>query len=338
MYRYVCEVYPVINSTTRNTALPSLPLPGAAMLFGALLLLSCLSVHAGGFFILTAAVSGAFLAVLLLFHRSILTLFIPLACALLIAFQAPNVLSAVPAFAFLPAGVSIAFSLRLGKSRMAAIAITSVSVGFVLAAAGAVLLVVQRISLSDFLLSLRTSLTEALTSFTVVTADAGEMPLFTEESAAALVTYATLLAPAIAACSLFLVSYIATVIVRRMLIGMKADTFFFKDGWRMMPTKGMTVLYIGSQIFTFLFAAVQDTQALYYGCYNLSLIFLMPLSILGLTTLVSQFRRSESLGVSSRLALLFLALMIAAAGLYWFLTFAAFYGIYIVFRRENAAS
>ena len=64
----------------------------------------------------------------------------------------------------------------------------------------------------------------------------------------------------------------------------------------------------------------------------------MPLSILGLTTLVSQFRRSESLGVSSRLALLFLALMIAAAGLYWFLTFAAFYGIYIVFRRENAAS
>jgi hypothetical protein len=27
--------------------------------------------------------------------------------------------------------------------------------------------------------------------------------------------------------------------------------------------------------------------------------------------------------------------MIAAAGLYWLLTFAAFYGIYIVFRKEN---
>ena len=335
MYRYVCEVYPVINGTTRNTATLTLPLPGAAVLFGALLLLSCLSVHLGGFSIVTAAVSGAFLAVLLLFHRSLLTLFIPVICGLLIAFRAPDVLSAVLSFAFLPAGVSIAFSLRIGKSRMAAIAITTVSIGFVLAAAAAVLLAVQRISLSDFLLSLRTSAAEKLTSFTVVTADAGEMPLFTKESAAALVAYATLLAPAIAACLLFLVSYIATGIVRHMLIGMKADTFFLRDGWRMMPTKGMTVLYIAAQIFTFLFAAVPDARTLYYGCYNISLIFLLPLSILGLTTLVSQFYRSESLGVAGRLALLFLALMIAAAGLYWFLTFAAFYGIYIVFRKEN---
>ncbi len=337
MYRYMREVSAVFNSTARNTALPSLSFPGVAVLFGALLVLSFLSVRVSGLFIVSAAVSGALLAVLLLFHRSPLTFIAPILSALLIALTAPSTAAAVLSLSFLPIGFSVAFAVRIGKNRMSAIAITSLATGSVSAVSAAALLAAQRISLDSFLESAREESIRFLTSHTVVTADAGEMPFFTEESAAALVSYITLLCPAIIGCTLFLLSYAATGIVRRMLTHMEADTLIPNDGWRMIPTRGMTVLYIGAQFAAFLFAAVPNAQALYYACYNLSMIFLLPLSILGFSTLLLQFRSAEALSVSSRLALIFLALMIAVAGLYWFLTFAAFYGIYIVFRHENAA-
>ncbi len=335
MYRYVCEVCQVSSNTARNTAIPSLSLPGAAVLSGALLALSFLSVQLSGLFIITSAVSGALFCVLLLFHRSPVTLIAPALCAVLIACTAPDTVTAVVAFIFLPVGFSAAFSIRMWKSRMAAIAIISVAAAFVSAVSAAVLLVVRQIPLPVFLQTLRADCIRQLTELTVITADAGKMPIFTEESASILVSGITLLFPAIAGCALFLIAYISTGLVRRMLIHMEADVPFLQNGWRMIPTKGMAVVYIAAQISAFLFAAVPDAQALYYAFYNLSLIFLLPLSVLGLSTLFFQFRRAESLGAVSRLALVFLALMIAAAGLYWFLTFAAFYGIYIVFQRES---
>jgi len=68
--------------------------------------------------------------------------------------------------------------------------------------------------------------------------------------------------------------------------------------------------------------------------YNIVIVFMIPLALTGLAVLFGQLRSMENLGTLGRVAIVFLMVMVAAAGLYWFFTAAALYGNYIVFRRR----
>jgi hypothetical protein len=73
---------------------------------------------------------------------------------------------------------------------------------------------------------------------------------------------------------------------------------------------------------------------MYYAVYNTVILFTVPLALSGFSVLMRQFRRAEMLGTLGRIAVAALLLMIALAGMYWFMCAAALYGVYTVFRPD----
>ena len=321
---------------SRENDYPTLPLPGTAAASVLLLILSVAGVQLGWFSLLMTVAAGTAAAGILLLHRTPLSLTVPPVCAAAAALSAPDLMAAIPALLILPLGFCAALAVFSGWSRIRTVTVTAAATGAVGATAMTAVLAIRRLTPAAFLKSLQADAAAYLTSFTAVTETGTETAILTEESAAVLVSYGTLLSPAILVCGLFLMAYLTTGLLRRMLDLLGAGADFLPDGWRMIPGRASAAIYAAAQIVTYLCAVTPGGEALYYAFYNVSLIFLLPLSILGLTTLFRQFRTSEALGTTGRLALLFLALMIACAGLYWILTFAAYYGVYIVFRHGKS--
>ncbi len=327
------------NGSGKNAPLPYLSVPGALITSVFLLALSA----AGALFPILAlplcAVSGALFAALLLLHRALLSVIAPLLCAALAAVLTNGI--AVPlAFLFLPIGFSAAFAVFVKMNRVRALTVSSCACAFV----GAVSFLASIFACGDtprtFLVSLRESAAAFLTSLTVLTENGIRMPILTKESAAAILSHITVLLPAIGICTLFLISYAATALLWKILRYLGADTDFLPDGWKFVPGIPAAAIYLFTQPITFLCASLPSAQPLYFGFYNVSLVFRFPLALFGIAACISLFCRKSALGGVGKAALAAMILMLFASGFYWFMTAAALYGIYLIFRtgRSDPAS
>ena len=328
----------MLNGGDRTPALPSLSAVGAVFAFVLLLAVTAVGACYPILALPLTAVSGGILAAVLLLHRAPLSVIAPFLCAGLCAVFAKNGTAAVLSFLFLPIGFASAFAVFMRMKRMQAIAVSGCAAAFVGAISLGATILASGLTPAAFFASVKEECIRFLTSHTVLTETGDRMPFLTEASADALISYFTLLLPAILICSLFLLSFFATGILRKILARLGAEADFLPGGWELMPGKLAAAVYLFTQPIAFLCAVLPDAQALYFGFYNVSLVFLLPLAILGITACIRHFRHTKSLGGLGKTALAALALLLAAAGLYWLLTFAAFYGVYIIFRTERSDS
>ncbi len=321
----------------RTPVLPSLSAVGAV--FASVILFAALA--AGAHFPLLTlpltAVAGAILAAMLLLHRTPLSVIAPLLCAALIAVLFKNGTAAVLTLLFLPIGFSAAFAVFMHMRRMQTVAVCGCASAFVGAVSLGASILASGQTPTAFFTSVKASLIHWLTSHTVLTETGERMPILTEASAQALLSYFTVLLPSLLICALFLLAYFATGLLKRILSRLGALEDFLPDGWELIPGKLTASIYLFTQPISFLCAALPDAQALYFGFYNVSLVFLLPLAILGLRVCIRHFRHTKSLGRIGKTALAALSLLLACAGLYWLLTFAAFYGVYLIFKAESSA-
>lgn len=328
----------MLYGNSRRDDYPSLPWPGTIAASVLLIILTALAVRFSVLSPLFTLLSGTVLAGILLLHRTPLSLLAPLGAGIAAVLAAPSAPAAVLPLLFLPLGVVTAHAVRCGFGRMKAIIAAASASAAVIAAVFAVMLWAEGTSLPLYIAELKNEAILWLTSHTVMTAEGVRAAVLTEQSAGILISYGMLFAPAFLVCGLFLLAFGTTGLLWRLLAILDAEEDFLPDGWHMMPGRAVAVLYMISQGAVFLTAQFPGAEIPYYAFYNAALIFLTPLSILGITTLVRQFRHSGSLGALGRLALVSLTIMLAVAGLYWLLTFAAFYGIYIVFRFKRSTA
>lgn len=321
-----------MNENGDNRALPTLPAAGAWVTAVLTILLTAAGAYIPLFSPLTIPLTGALAAGMILLSRSVLSVIAPLAAAVLGACIAQSSAAAVLCFLFLPIGFAAAFAVFMRMSRMTAVTVSACAAAFVGTISIASAILGSGLTPYAFFQSLKTKIVLWLTSHTVLTETGARMPILTEESANALVSYFTVLAPSILICSLFLLAYVSTGLLWKLICLLGAENDFFPHEWHLMPGRITAAVYLIAQPITFLCAILPDTRAFYYGFYNVSLVFMFPLALLGISTVFRQFRYAKSLGGASRAAIAAIVLMCAAAGLYWLLTFAAFYGIYIVFR------
>ncbi len=325
-----------MNGNGQKSCLPSLTVLGAVFTTVFLLLLCAVGAYFPLLSLPTAAVSGALLAGLLLLHRTPLSVIAPLLAATAGALLAKSSTGAILSFLFLPIGFSIAFSVHMRMNRMSAIAVTGCASAFVGAVCLGASVLASGLAPGAFFHSLKESLSDRLTSYTVMTETGVRMPILTEESADILLSLLTVLLPAIVICTLFLLAYAATGLLWKILSRLGAADDFLPEGFRMVPGKLTAAVYLISQPLTLLLLTFPDMRGLYYGVYNVSLVFLLPLAVFGISEFLHQFRHNKSLSGTSRAALIVLVIMLIVSGIYWLLTFAAYYGIYIVFRTSQA--
>ncbi len=325
----------MLYGNSRRDGYPSLPWPGTIAASLLLILLTVLAVRFSVLSPLFTLLAGSVFAGILLLRRTPLALLAPIGAGLAAVLAAPSATAAILPVLFLPLGVVTAHAVRCGFDRMKAVAAAASASAAVGAAATAVILWAEGGSLASYAAAYKSRAILWLTSHTVLTDEGVRTAVLTEQSADVLISYGMLFTPAVLVCGLFLLAFGTTELLRRLLALLDAEADFLPDGWPLLPGRAAAVLYMISEGAVFLTAQIPDAEIPYYAFSNAALIFLTPLAILGITTLVRQFRHAEALGTLGRLALIFLTIMLAAAGLYWLLSFAAFYGIYLVFRSRR---
>ncbi len=316
----------------RRQQLPSLPAAGAAAAVVLLCLIASFCTQLGLFALPAAVSAGAIFGALLLLHRTLLSAaaVLPVSGAVILA--SPDALSAVLALLCIPLGVAAAAAVYRGMSRMAASVLTAVSAGGYLIAACGIWLLIGGMSVREGAEAGRTALYDMLCAWQITVPGGGRLAVFSPEAAEALLSYLIPILPAIASAVLFLVGGAVCGIVHLILTALGARQDFFPVGWPMRAGKSCAVIWCTAQILLLLAVTTPNARPMYYAAYNIVIVFMIPLALTGLAVLLGQLRSMETLGTLGRVAIIFLMVMIAAAGLYWFFTAAALYGIYIVFR------
>ena len=319
----------------RRKQLPGLPFPGALAAVFLYCLLCALSSQCGPFALLGAAVSGSVPAALFLLHRTPFAAAVPLCAVGTVAVFAPNGFSAVLTLLSLVLGVTGAVAVYGEKSRLFAGVLGGICCGVSGAAAGGILLLQRNIPLSDALTLLRSSLLESFLSLTLHFPDGHTLPVFSPEAAQVLLDTLTPLMPALLGTVLFLMGYVSTGCLRMILTVLGAREDFLGDPWHLRAGRECALLYCGAQVFLLLSILTPRAEALYYVCCNVSALFMLPLAIDGFGTLFRLSRTYPSMGATARAAVFCLGIMLLAAGIHWLFTAAAFYGVYLSFRRAR---
>ena len=317
----------------RRRELPALPLPGAAAASVILCLIAALSARSGLFALFSAAVSGTLFAALLLLYRSPFVLTVPAAASAAVIFCAHSALSAAAALIFIPLGCAASFAVYRGMSRLAASVLCASAVAVYAAVYGAALLIVLRMNPVQGGEVLRSSAEAWLASLTLPGPGGQAAVVFSAESAEILVDSLTPLLPSLAAGMLFFLGSAVTALLKRIIAVLGAGGDFFRDAWRIRAGRGCSAVYCGAQCAVLLAAATPRAEPLYYAAYNVAAIFMLPLAFCALGVLIRQLRSLDSVGAMTKAAAAVLAIMLAAAGIYWFFTAAALYGVYLAFRR-----
>lgn len=313
----------------RRRELPALPLPGAAAASVILCLLAALGAQNGIFALFAAAVSGTLFASLLLLHRSLFVLIVPAAASAAVILSAQSASAAAAALLFIPLGCAAACAVYRGMSRLAA----SVLCASAAAVYGAALLIVLHMSPVQGIETLQSSAEAWLASLTLPAPGGQATFVFSAESAEILVASLMPLLPSLCAGILFFLGCTVTALLKRIITALNAGEDFFRDAWHIRAGRGCAAVYCGAQCAVLLAAATPHAEPLYYAAYNVAAIFMLPLAFGGLGVLVRQLRSLDSVGAMTKAAAAVLALMLAAAGIYWFFTAAALYGVYLAFRR-----
>jgi len=319
----------------RRKQLPRLPLPGALAALFLYGLLCALSAQCGPFAVLGAAVSGSVPAALFLLHRTPFAAVVPLGAIGTVVLFARDGLSAVLTLLSVVLGISAAGAVYGGKSRLFTSVLGGICCGVTGAAAGGILLLQRNIPLTEVLPLLRNSLLEALLALTLHFPDGHTLPVFSPEAAQVLLDTLTPLMPAILGTVLFLMGYISTGCLRMILTVLGAREDFLGDPWHLRSGRECALLYCGAQLFLLLAILTPRAQALYYVCCNVSALFMLPLALTGFGELFRLSRTYPSMGATARAAVICLGIMLLAAGIHWLFTAAAFYGVYLAFRRER---
>jgi hypothetical protein len=244
-------------------------------------------------------------------------------------------LSAVLTLLSVVLGISVAGAVYGGKSRLFTSVLGGICCGMTGAAAGFILLLHRDLSLTDALTFLRSSLLEEFLALTLHFPDGHTLDVFSPEAAQVLLDTLTPLMPAILGTVLFFLGYISTGCLRMILTVLGAREDFLGDPWHLRAGRECAVLYCGAQLFLLLAILTPRAEALYYVCCNVSVLFMLPLALDGFGTLFRLSRTYPSMGTTARAAVVCLGIMLLAAGIHWLFTAAAFYGVYLAFRRER---
>jgi len=320
----------------RRDQLPSLSLPGAAAAVLLYCLLAALTSQCGWFAFLPAAVSGAIPASLFLLYRTPFALLSPLFAAAAVLLLARDGISAVLALFSVVLGFTGAAAVYGGKSRLWASVLGGLGCGVCGSVAGVVFLLCRGETVSNVPHLLRDSLDRTLTAMTLHLPDGTVLPVFSPEAVQTLLDMLMPLVPAVAGTLLFLMGYVCTASLRLILSVLDARADFLPDAWHLQPGKECAVVYCGAQLFLLLAICTPGAQGLYYASLNTSVLFMLPLSLAGFGALMRLPRTFRSMGGTAKAAVCCLGIMLLAAGIYWLFTAAAFYGVYLSFRRPSS--
>ncbi len=328
---------PLDERTEGSLTLPSLPLPGQVIL--ALLVVALTALHARldvGAYLFLPLPGAACVLLFLLSGPGHLTCLLTLLAVPAAFLAAPDAVSALRALVTLPVAFAIAVAVTKRTGRMAVIIIgAGVAAAWAAGIFGLTLLIGQT-TLSAWMDSFREELISTLTSVSLPDASGTMTMLFSEESAE-LTTRATIMVlPTVLCWLFFLASWFTTVLTKTALRLLGAERAAFTKGWRMRADRASAVLFVVFQLLSFLFSLGSKTESLYYAFSNLTMIFLLPLAFVGLEEIVIRFRTSDRFSPMTRLAAIFLVVMIAVAAMYFLLFAAALYGAVLSFRRQNA--
>ncbi len=318
----------------RRQQLPSLPAAGAVASVLLLCLIASFCTQLGVFALPAAVLAGAILGSLLLLRRTLLSVAAILPVIGAVILFAPDILSAVLTLVCIPLGIAAAAAVYRGMSRMAASVLAAVSAGGYLIIACGICLVLEGMTAAEGAEAGRTALYGLLCSLQFTVPGGGKLAVFSPEAAETLLTYLIPVFPAIVSAVLFLVGCAVCGIVLLIITALGARQDFFPAGWPMRAGKSCGVIWCTAQVLLLLAVTTPNARPMYYAVYNIVIVFMIPLALTGLAVLFGQLRSMENLGTLGRVAIVFLMVMVAAAGLYWFFTAAALYGNYIVFRRR----
>ncbi len=315
----------------RRQQLPSLSAAGAAAAVLLLCLIASFCTQLGVFALPAAILAGGIFGTLLLLHRTPLSAAAILPVGGAVILFASDICGGVGAFLCIPLGFAAAAAVYRGMRRMAASVLTASVSGLYLVAAAGVWLISQRMTVREGAESAYRALYDSLCAWQLAV-PGGRLTVFSPEAAQTLTDSLVPLFPAVVCVCLFLSGCAVTGTVRLLIRALGADEDFFPYGWPMRATKSCAVIWCTAQLLLLLAVTTPHAQPMYYAAYNIVLIFMIPLALTGLSTLIRQLRFAETLGTLGRIAVVTLVLMIALAGLYWFLCAAALYGVYTVFR------
>ena len=318
----------------RRQQLPSLPAAGAVAAVLLLCLIASFCTQLGIFALPAVIAAGAILGALLLLHRTLLSVLsvLPLIGAVIIS--APDVFSAALALLCIPLGIAAAAAVYRSMSRMAASVLTGFSAGFYLIASCGIRLAADGLTVREGAAAGRAALYNMLCAWQFTVPGGGRMAMFSPEAADALISYLIPVLPSVISAVLFLAGCAVCGIVQLVLAALGAKQDFFPEGWPMRAGTSCAVIWCTAQVLLLLAVTTPNARPMYYAVYNIVILFMIPLAMNGFTVLFGQLRSMETLGTLGRVAIVFLIMMIAAAGLYWFFTAAAIYGVYTVFRRR----
>lgn len=326
---------PSLSPWRRRDQLPILPTPGALCAVALYFLIQMLSAQCGCFALFPAAVGGAVLAALLLLVRSWPVLLAPFGAAALALFTARDGVSLALSLLGIPLGVGVAVAVYAGMNRLAASFFAGALSGLAVALPLGTILIIRGISFGEAVSLLYTDWETAIGSLTLARPGGEPLSVFSPEAAATLVEILLSIAPALTAGVLFLCGYAVTSFVRRILLVLGAQSDFFADGWPFRADRMCAAVYLGAQALLLAAMTTPDAQAMYYALYNVTLFFLIPLSLFGLSDLIRFLSQPDRVGTATKAALAALALMLLTAGLYWLLTALALYGAYRTFRHTG---
>ena len=313
-------------------------MPGAAAAILLYCLLAALSSQCGWLAFFPAAVSGAVLAALFLLHRTPFVLLAPLCAAAVVLLWAQGGISAGLSLLSVVLGCTGALSVYSGKSRLSASVLGGVGCGICLMGGGGIILLCRGISFADAMPLLRDFLYAELIAMTLHLPGGTVLPVFSPEAAQTLLDMLTPLVPAIAGTLLFLMGYVSTGCLRLILSVLDAREDFLPDAWHLQPGRACASVYCGAQMFLLLALCTPGAESLYYAALNTAVLFMLPLAFAGFGSLLRLHRVFPSMGGTARAAVFCLAFMLLAAGIYWLFTAAAFYGVYLSFRRSSPSN
>ena len=320
-----------VSPWARRQQLPSLSAAGAAAAVLLLCLIASFCTQMGIFALPVSALAGGMFGALLLLYRTPLSAAAILPVGGVILLFAADVWSSVWAFLCIPLGFAAAFAVYRGMRCMASSVLSAVSAGVYLILVGAVRLLSCGMTVREGIRSGYDALYDMLCAWQI-TVPGGRLTVFSPEAAQVLCDMAIPVFPGITLAVLFLMGCAVSGTVRVLIRALGADGDFFPDGWPMRAGKSCAVIWCAAQVLLLLAVTTPNAQPMYYAVYNTVVIFMIPLALTGFLALVRQFRRMETLGILGRIAVIALILMIALAGMYWFMCAAALYGVYTVFR------
>jgi hypothetical protein len=327
---------PSFSLWQKRKQLPSLSVPGALAACFVYCLLAALSAQCGVLTLFPACISGGILAAVMLLCRNPLAVAAPVCGSGAILLFARDGLSAALALLSVMMGIMVAGCVFLSRSRL----YTTVLGALVAGLGGGVFLLAFLVrhgaALQQASELLRNFLQEILSVMVIRFPTGKELTVFSPEAVQVLLDMLLPLLPAIIGITLFLASYLAGGSLRLILTVLGARADFFSDGWQLLVGRECAAVYCGAQLFLLLAITTPQAEILYYASYNTALLCMIPLALCGFGALFRLLRTVPALGTTAKAAIICLAVMLLAAGLYWLFTAAAFYGVFLSFGRKSS--